>query len=210
MLPEKAKPVLLLLALACIVNSYLKSDAFKGNETGFIYRGFYEDLVCENRKEEQDECSVALAKALIPAQLSCLPLFRDLTVCRHPSQGRASKNACQEEMHQLSECFQTQVGPYGFSDDDVSRLLFGQGWQKKKNPKKANPQLDVSKNGEGSEEIAAQEAEKSKSEKGGNKTGNEAKVEEEAPWAGDKPTVEVDRGQGSESGKHYRGREVMG
>jgi len=34
MLPDKAKPVLLLLVLACIVNSFFNSDAFKRDNTG--------------------------------------------------------------------------------------------------------------------------------------------------------------------------------
>lgn len=93
---------------------------------------------------------------------------------------------------------QTHLGPNGFSDDEIIRLLFGR--QKNKNPKKAKPQLNVSKEGEGGGEIAGQRAEK-KSDKGGKKTENEATVENEAPGAGGTPEVEVDQRQGSENGR---------
>lgn len=69
----------------------------------------YEDLVCESRKEEvREECRVALAEALVPAQLSCLPDFRDLSVCRDPLEGK-SKSSCPKEIQKLAECLQVRA-----------------------------------------------------------------------------------------------------
>lgn len=88
---------------------------------------------------------------------------------------------------------QTHLGPYGFSDEEIIKLLGSQ--QKQQKTKKRKPSLDVEK--EGGEEVAGQAK---NPDKGGEKTGNEVNVESEAPGAGGKPKVEVD--QGSEKGKH--------
>ena len=93
---------------------------------------------------------------------------------------------------------QTHLGPYGFSDEEILKLL---GWQyKNKSPKKQKPSLDVE--AEGGEDVAGQAK---KPDNGGDRTtGNVEKVENGAIGTGGKPKVEVDQGSGKR--KHYRGR----
>lgn len=77
--------------------------------SSFIYMRLNKDFVCDNRKEQvRDECRVALEQALVPAQLSCLPLFRDWSMCRVPLEGKR-KNSCPKEIQQLVECLKVRA-----------------------------------------------------------------------------------------------------
>lgn len=49
-----------------------------------------------------------MAEALVLAQLSCLPSFRDLSVCRDLTEGK-SNNSCPKEIRQLAECLQVRA-----------------------------------------------------------------------------------------------------
>eukprot|EP00752_Nemacystus_decipiens_P006171 g5568.t1 len=115
-----------------------------------------------------------------------------MIVCRDALEGE-SNNRCSKEIQQFAECFQTHLRPYGFSDEEIVKLL---GWQrKKKNSQKRKPSLNVEK--EGGEATAVQTK---KPGEGEEKMDNEGSVDNEAPGEGGKPKVEVD--QGSENGKH--------
>ncbi|CAM9310733.1 unnamed protein product [Scytosiphon promiscuus] len=107
---------------------------------------FHENAVCKGRApDQQEECRANLAQALVPTKLSCLRSVHDLFVCQNPA-GDSTKKAphpCPKEQQLLAECLQTQLGPFGFSDDEVLKLLFG---MKRPTPPE-KPSLGVSEGG---------------------------------------------------------------
>jgi len=101
--------------------------------------------------------------------------------------------------------------PYGFTDEEIIRLLIGQQQQqqqqqqkKKKNPTspKRKPSLDVAKGG--GEEKAGQKKPGVGDEEGGKSDGsegNEGTLVSEAPGRGEGPKVEVEKGSEKEGGR---------
>lgn len=101
---------------------------------------------------------------------------------------------------------QTHLEPYGFTDEEIIRLLFGQQKhqqeQKKAAPSKQKPSLDVAK--EGGEEQAGQKKKPGGGDEEGKRDGsegNEGKLVSEAPGRGEGPKVEVEKGEDKEGGR---------
>ncbi len=102
---------------------------------------------------------------------------------------------------------QTHLEPYGFTDEEVIRLLVGQPRQEQQQQEqqlhksaptpKQKPSLDVAK--EGGEEQAGQMNKPGGEDEGGGKRdgseGNEGELVSEPPGRGEGPKVEVEKGE---------------
>ncbi|CAN0306826.1 unnamed protein product [Ectocarpus sp. 12 AP-2014] len=187
---ERAKLVGLALVLAVIARSYIKSDVFTHGVMMSSTARFFEDNLCEGRQPaDRDDCKATLATALAPAKLSCMSSFHDFVLCQHPADGGGgdgNKRHCRKEQQKRFECLQAHLRPYGFSDEEIFRLLYKTQQQP---PPQSKPSVEVSDHGrEGDEKAKAIE----KPGEGENAGGKSANRGDETDVVKGGPKVEVE------------------
>ncbi|CAM9847463.1 unnamed protein product [Ectocarpus fasciculatus] len=185
---ERAKLFGLGLVLAVIARSYVKSDVFTHGVMMSTTARFFEDNLCEGRPPAlRAECKATLATALAPAKLSCMSAFHDVVLCQHPADngggggGDGNKRRCRKEQQKRSECLQAHLRPYGFSDEEIVRLL----WKNQQStPPQSEPSVEVADHGrEGGEKAKANKRPGEGDGAGGKRAnrGDETNVEKGAP-----------------------------
>ncbi|CAM9499406.1 unnamed protein product [Ectocarpus sp. 6 AP-2014] len=194
---ERAKLVVLGLVLAVIARSYIISDVFTRGYMMSSTLQFFEDSLCKGRPPaDRDGCKATLGTALAPAKLSCMSVFHDFVRCRDPTDGGGGGGRnnlpCQKEKQKIFECLQAHLAPYGFSDEEIFRLISKTQQQP---PPQSKPAVEVSDHGREGDEKAKANEKPGEGDNAGGKSANRGK-ENDVDKGGPKVEVEHEPKQG--------------